>query len=285
MEEKKNLLIGAYSNYNYNQLKVWVQSAKQTGFDGDIVLIAFNTTQETVDALSKEGVIVILAKPSPNIPIHVERFIYIYDFLEKNQNKYGRVLTTDVKDVYFQRNPFHEIAADFYDLAVGTEGLLYKDEPWGNDNILQAFGPYFYERLKEKEICNVGVFGGPVLLVMDMCLMIFQMSLNRPIPIVDQAVFNFLLNIEYFKSKVWLYTHDNSFVCHLGTTMDPTKIEQFKPNLLCKLPTFDGELVKTFDGYAYNVVHQYDRVSELKEYVFNKFHVEDEAQKFIYRSE
>ena len=283
--DKKNLIIGAYSNYDYNQLKVWVESAQENAVNTDIVLIAFNTTQETVDKLKEKGVEVVVAKSSQNIPIHVERFIYIYDFLKNNMDKYIYVITTDVKDVYFQKNPFGTGSILNCGLIAGTEGLKYKDEPWGNQNIYQALGPYFYEELKDKEIYNVGVFGGQLGYVKDMCLLIFQMSLNRPIPIVDQAIFNFLLNNYYFFGKVYRTTHDDSFVCHLGTTADPTKIENFRQNLLCREPKFESNQITNQNGFPYFIVHQYDRVPEIKKYVFEKYNVENEAPKFIYRSE
>ena len=38
----KDLIIGGASNYNWDQLKYWVNSIKQTGFEGDIVLAATN---------------------------------------------------------------------------------------------------------------------------------------------------------------------------------------------------------------------------------------------------
>lgn len=282
--DKKNLIIGAYSNYNYNQLKIWVESAQESGFGGDIVLFAFNTSQQTVDTLKEKGVTVITAKPSGSLPIHVERFIYIYDYLKNNKEKYEYVITTDVKDVYFQRNPFASIYAT-PGLVLGTEGLKYKDEPWGNENIHNAFGPYFYEGLKEREICNVGVFGGSIEYVMDMCLMIFQLSVNRPIPIVDQAIFNFLLSTKYLERNTFITTHNDSFVCHLGTTADPTKIDAFRPNLLCKEPKFESDQVMNFNGFPYFIVHQYDRVPEIKKYLFEKYKVENESENFIYRSE
>ena len=47
----KDLIIGGASNYNWDQLKYWVNSIKQTGFKGDIVLVATNMSGETVNKL------------------------------------------------------------------------------------------------------------------------------------------------------------------------------------------------------------------------------------------
>ena len=57
--EQKDLIIGAFNNYtDYDVLKPWVQSIKDTGFKGDVVLIAIGTTPELIKKLIEEGVIV-----------------------------------------------------------------------------------------------------------------------------------------------------------------------------------------------------------------------------------
>ena len=46
---QKDLIIGAFNNYtDYDVLKPWVQSIKDTGFEGDTVLIAIGTTPELI---------------------------------------------------------------------------------------------------------------------------------------------------------------------------------------------------------------------------------------------
>ena len=46
-----------------------------------------------------------------------------------------------------------------HDLVFASESMLYKDEPWGNQNLLDTYG-YIHEIFKENEIYNVGVLGG-----------------------------------------------------------------------------------------------------------------------------
>ena len=280
----KNLIIGGYTNYGINQLKPWVLSALEVStHNTDIVLVAGNTTTETVQWLKDQGVIVVPMISVPNIPIHVLRFLSIYDFLSNHWQEYEYVVTTDVKDVYFQTSPFEDIkrfCATGYKLIIASEGLKYKDEPWGNENLYQTYGPYVYDKFKENEIFNVGTFGGASEYVKDMVFNIFTNATNRPIPIVDQAVFNVLINTQPFK-KVVAKTID--WAAELGTTMDPSKIEHFRPNLLCEEPTFENGLVK-YGNVPYPIVHQYDRVPVLKKFVQEKYGQEDESEYFIYRT-
>ena len=42
---KKDLIIGAFKNYNYEQVKPWIESINQTTFKGDKVLIAIDASE------------------------------------------------------------------------------------------------------------------------------------------------------------------------------------------------------------------------------------------------
>jgi hypothetical protein len=284
----KNLIIGGFTNYGNNQLKPWVLSAKEVAGDNDVVLVYGNTTEETLDWLVEQGVIVIPMVQVQNVPIHVLRFLSIHNYLVQHWQKYDYVITTDVKDVYFQKDPFEIFKQPFYQdnnlkLVVASEGLQYKNEPWGNENLYQTYGQYVYEEFKNNEIFNVGTFGGHSEYVKDMVFHIFTNGINRPIPIVDQAVFNVLINTQPFKDVVW-YTHD--WACELGTVMDPSKIEQFRPNLLFSEPIWkDGEVrIPPMGMRPFPIVHQYDRVPELKKFVQEKYGQEQESEMFIYRT-
>ena len=204
----KNLIIGGFTNYNYNQLKPWVESINEVcGDDVDRVLVVGKTDQETIGELIKRN-FRIVPMMEINAPIHVARFLSIYEYLKNQWQEYDYVVTTDVKDVYFQADPFEIFKDDFFHnqnlkLVVASEGLKYKDEPWGNENLLQAYGPYVHEQFKENEIFNVGTFGGYSEFVKDMVFNIITNALNRPIQICDQAVFNVLINTQPFKDVIY----------------------------------------------------------------------------------
>lgn len=283
---KKNLIIGGYTNYGINQLKPWVLSAKEVSDENtQVVLVAGNTSEETIKWLQEQKVYVVPMIMIPNMPPHVLRFLSIYEFLHLNTD-FEFVITTDVKDVYFQCNPF-----EYFDkvmqpgfttkLIAASEGLKYKDEPWGNENLLQAYGPYIHDRFKENEIFNVGTFGGRYEYVKDMVFNIFTNAINRPIPICDQAVFNVLINTQPFKDVI---LRTNDWACEAGTVVDPSKIGQFRPNLLCDEPMFDNGIVWTSNREIFPIVHQYDRVPEWKKFVQEKYGQEDESQLFTYRT-
>ena len=271
----KDLVIGAYTRYNWHQLKNWVLSLQDTGFSGDVILIAFETDKDTVEKLKEHGVEIISVNPELNyisrIPIHVERFIFMYHNI-KNRN-YRYVLTTDVKDVVFQSNPFDWVENNIQEkkLIISSESICYRHEPWGNVNLEQTFGKYIYNEFCDKEIFNVGVIAGEFDYVKDMMLQLFVMSINRPIPVVDQATFNLLIHTEPWLSVTKRAKSEEGWACQLGTTGDPNKLDSFRPHLLENIPIIRNGLVFTSKDQKFCIVHQYDRIPNLKSTMDSKY--------------
>ena len=281
----KDIIIGGASNYSWEHLKYWVNSIAKSGFTGDVILIATNITKETIDKLSERGVKVSLygkrqedgsfKADSKGAP-HVERFFYIWNTLNQlNKNEYRYVITTDTRDVVFGKNPSDWLRANLKHkmLVCSSEGLKYEDEPWGNQNLLETFGPFFHNILKGNLIYNVGTIAGEFDYVKDLLLMIFQMSINRPIPIVDQAVFNFLIQQEPHKDVIHKATNKDRWAVQLGTSLaavksghgDIGKICQQNPTELISYQMKYTDDQPDVDNLDFTIIHQYDRVNGLKD--------------------
>ena len=296
----KDLIIGGASNYNWNQLRYWVNSIKQTGFKGDIVLVATNMPGETVKKLVDQDVKVYaygnrtedggIAKTENNIPPHVERFIFIWDFLRKNKDTYRFVTVTDTRDVIFQKDPTEYQEKNLMHgsgtILCASEGLAYKDEPWGSKNLLDTFGQLVYDELKDNLIYNVGTISGFYDEVKDLLLQIFFQSVNRPIPIVDQAVFNFIISMAAYELDVIRTSNESGWAVQLGTTLeaikagagdigqivrqDPSKLDEYIKVYKDNQPIVKDDLVMN-EYNPFTIVHQWDRVPAIKEIVERKY--------------
>jgi hypothetical protein len=187
------------------------------------------------------------------------------------------VITTDVKDVVFQQNPSVWLENNFTDnddLVFSSESMKYKDEPWGNQNLMETFGLQIYEDFKKNTIFNVGVLAGRGYAMKDLMMNIFASCMHRPIKICDQSTFNFLISQHpYLKTSKYTKSEDG-WACQLGTTADPSKIEQFRPFLLEPSPKMVDNKVVTSTGIEYTIVHQYDRVPEWKKVIEAKYNDE-----------
>lgn len=272
---KKNLIIGGIFNYNIQQIKPWVLSIKETMPDAHKVMCISNINQETCQWLIDQG-FELVPMPQANIPVHVLRFLSIYEYLRENWAKFNYVITTDVKDVIFQKDPFewmenNNIGRSPNKLVAPSEAMLYKDEPWNAENMMQAYGPYIYEKFKNSLICCCGVIAGTSEYMKDMVFNIFINGINRPIPIVDQVVFNMLIQTQPYKDVTCVAPMATGWTLQAGTMNDPTKVEQFKPNWLELPPYFKDGKFLTAAANEFCIIHQYDRVPEWKKFVEEKY--------------
>lgn len=294
----KDLIIGGATHYTWDQLKYWVNSIKSSGFTGDIVVVSGNMEKRTQDILAEKGVEVIPydnVNYSPNgsfesafssIPVapnhtmktvaaHVERFFYIWKYLN-DRSKHRFVITTDTRDVVFQTNPVEWLEKNLgmRDFVAPSEGIRYKDEPWNHQNMFEAFGPYFQNLHEYNTVYNVGVLGGQREYITALTSMIYHMSLYRPAPIVDQAVFNFLLNLAPWSHNTYFAENSDAWAAQMACTIGPVrsgygpvshlyhdKLEKYQEIYLDHQPILnDDGTVSTAHNELFSIVHQYDRL-------------------------
>ena len=280
----QDMIISAVSEYKYDRMKHWVNSIKKCGFKGRIAVVAFNITDNTIRKLKYEGVEVYLTTNQRNekndgylyakgITYHVPMLRHYFYWAILSQMKDIRyVISTDISDVVFQLDPSVWLENHLGDkkLNYGCEGLLYKDETWGNQNMMECF-PQLYHHMKDRPIYNAGSMAGEFEMFKNFSLAVSLAINNIPHPTPDQAGVNAMLSIEPYHSLTKFNDHDTNWACECGTTVDPNKIERFRPHLLSPEPIFDGEYVYTSKGEKYVMVHQYNRVPEWKEKIEKKY--------------
>lgn len=270
-----NLLIGAYFGYSWERIEPWIKSAVRCVENTHIAVIQYtghvaSDVDETVMArLEGLGVEVVRKQLRFGDSIYHRRFYDIHAYI-KNHPEFAFAITTDVRDVIFQRDPFPFLKQTLNDsntrIYASSEGLLYKNEAWGRQNIEACFGEDG-ARLMNEPIFNAGVLSGHAPALADVCHLIYCMSMtvlyekqNRQ---ADQAAYNMIISSELGKAVVYRGQHDEGFAAQLGTTADPQKMDAFRPHLLCPEPTIIDDKVSTSDGRVFCIVHQYDRVPQL----------------------
>lgn len=268
----KDLIIGAYTNYNWNQIKFWANSIDKCGFTGDKAVIVYNSDEDTVKKLSDLNFKVIVFNhdvvsknyywPHSNLVIVVQRFYHLFQYLNTTENSYRYVITTDVKDVVFQTNPSLWLESNIGPsdhIVASSESVKYKDEPWGNDN-LQASYPMMYEELKEKTIWNCGVQAGRPQALKDLWLQIWFMCQTAGRHNPDQAAYNVLLNTIAYKKITRFVYEDEGWASQAGTSADPKKLAIFGSKLLGPSPMWNNGRSETTNGNPHCILHQYDRI-------------------------
>ena len=109
----KDLVIGAITGYNFDAIEPWVNSLERSGFDGDKAMLCYNISFDVANELSKRGFKVfgfeqneedrLLEYTKPGFNVVVERFLHMAFVLRELDTKYRYIISTDVKDVIFQR--------------------------------------------------------------------------------------------------------------------------------------------------------------------------------------
>jgi len=280
-----DLVISAVSSYEYDRLEPWVNSLNDSGFTGRKIMVCFNVSDKTVEKLVENGIEVFLTSQkrnttndgylyAPNFTYEVPKIRHFvnWHFL-RTMEDIRYVISTDCTDVVFQSNPSEWLENNLGDkkLNYGCESLKYQDEAWGNSNMMSCFGNIIHDHMKSRPIYNAGSMAGKFETFRDFSLAVYLSIVNNQDPMPDQAGVNVMLSLEPYKSITKFNDHDTNWACQCGTTVDPTKIEGFRPNLMSPEPTFDGEYAYTSKGEKYVLLHQYNRVPSWKEAIERKY--------------
>lgn len=279
----KDIIIGAIYNYHPQDVACWINTIHACKIYADVIIINYGCPQETLDFLARKGVRVFNGELN-GLHIVVQRFFDMYRILrELPLCDYRSVLATDVKDVIFQKDPFGRFSHKGYKNAgilASTENIRYRDEDWGDNNLKVCF-PHLYETFKNNIIYNAGTICGEMELMIDLFLHIFHLSLvgcnNDPQP--DQAAYNILINTRPFIYNTYFTEDSDAWVANLGTSLADViqpgstvapkdKYAQFQFD---SPPVIKDGIVFNNNGEIYSIVHQYDRVQNLKEITRNRF--------------
>lgn len=281
---KNAIICSIYKYSDYKILMPWINSIKQTSFQGDIVIIAINIPDNMEKDLFNQGVLVVKNSDVSNMHPNVLRFKYIHDYLLNSD--YQKIVLTDARDVIFQKNPFESkyLIENTYKIISSCENILFKNEEWIKNNLINTFGVDIYEANQEKEAVCAGVLAGNADSIARLCLEIYnksasmnevidnnrfnenlhwsQWSNNPP----DQAALNIILNSEEWIDDTAFLSANSDWNINLGVS------NKANDSLLIHNPGYmDNGIVKNDKGDAFFIVHQYDRILQYYNMILSKY--------------
>lgn len=280
--KKKNLVIGIIRGYSYDKIEPFVASLKKTNFNGELCLLTNNVPSETISELKKQGVrceeisyrggnlnswcrfwpgikpvapflpkFLLRAILKKILPLLKVRFLHSKDFLIKNIDTYENVLLTDVRDVFFQLDPFvgnqHDKIQCYEEFEIIGEELLY-NAPW----IKSMFGEHAIDSFAEEKILCAGTILGPIDQMIQF-LNEFEKILIQAKDLKDggsdQGIYNYLIR-KYLFNQIAVVKYNEGEVLTISSNQD------YSNNLK--------------NNYLYNstnqivpVIHQYDRSEQI----------------------
>lgn len=274
----QDIIISAISDYTYDDLKVWINSMERCGYKGRKALVVHNILDETIERLKDKGFEIFLTTDkrnsandgylyAPNFGnrVTVTRHFFNWYFL-RQLTGIRNVISVDI-DIVFQSDPSEWLEKNLGDkkLNYGCEALRYKDEGWGNQNLMNCFGHLIHDMMKDNPIYNAGSMAGEYNTFLDFSIALYCVIEKIQDSVPDQAGVNFLLSLEPYKSITKFNDHDTNWACQAGTTANPYKMPAFRPHLLSPEPVFDGHHIYNSKGEKYVLVHQYNKVPYWKE--------------------
>lgn len=270
--------------YKWEDLSVFVNSLKSTGFDGDLVIFAARLDRRTIHELESRGVIVqriflplhrlanVFLIPGWRpwrwllqlIPFRVAkrsiakrifsimcaRFAYFHSYLSRHRHQYGRVMITDARDVCFQGPPFENLG----EASVVT---FLENQPISENKanlvwLVQTYGQKFPPDLLRKPIACAGVTLGTMEGMMDYLTRMLDGMLRavkmRPVDGTDQAIHNYIFHTGLLNGSAMMA--NGNTICMTMGPGDPFEL--------------DGESRLISQGKVVSILHQYDRFPELK---------------------
>jgi hypothetical protein len=256
----KDLLISAIANYLPEKIKIYVESLNDSGFNGDKIMICYNIPNETIEYLTTNGWECYGAELTGHP--HMKRLIDMWYFLDTTDRQWNHIITTDVRDIFWQTNPSDWLDINLKtEIIVASECIKNEDEPWAHKNIHEGFGPIFWDSIKQNIVANVGVIAGKHQSVKDLLQLVWMVSQSGDTRhFTDQSALNLIVNNVLLKDKIEI---NSDFALQVDTLRKDARFEK-------RTYSIQNEIVMN-GNTQYVLVHQYDRNEELKKLIENKY--------------
>lgn len=282
--QRRNLVIGMAQDTDPKNLVVFCASLREHAEVGqtDIILFVNVPIQSSSIAIANKYRVQLFGfNPSEvdKFPVTIGkyhpsslRWILIKQFFEDpiHRNKYSRVLLIDVRDSYFQGDPFKIIPRgvdDAFYVFKGVESVTIADCGWNGRWIKDCFGDKILGQVGRQDIICSGVSIGTMGVVYEYVKMMSsilmgskdsELSSQSKFPTcerngVDQGVHNVLVHKNLIRNITIQSHRDGNVVNMQGRTA-----------------VVDEMLVTSSKGDKYAIVHQYDRYPDIQKALFKK---------------
>jgi len=196
------VVLGAAANYEVDEIAPFLLSLHETGYTGDVVLLASHLGAGARDLLDRLNVETLSFNPRRFAPYHLQNARW-FGYLEYLMSRLRdgclprQVLFTDVRDVIFQDDPFQG-RGNGLDVFQENESARLGQCPINRYWMRMCFGDHVARELAEFNVsCSGTVMGdGPHALryLIEMWNVLALLSDTAAASIADQAVHNFIVH-------------------------------------------------------------------------------------------
>ncbi len=278
---KNNLIIGIANNYTFNDIKPFIISLRETGYNEDLVLFA-ETTDPTVkknahkynitciEYSAKYPFLFTVKNNDPILPpkstkdfhLFSYRHIIYYQYLINNTQNYSHIMITDVRDVIFQANPFNWISDSNLHCFLEATGEKIKDDHAHNASwVKNALGEKTLTLIGNNPISCAGIVIGETTAIKDYITKMTNIIITNPNASgpTDQGLHNYLVHTDKLINMM-LHKNNESPVLTIGRM--PHGI----------IPLSHDKRFLNKDKSIPAILHQYDRHPDIDQRILKKYH-------------
>ena len=253
ISDRRRLIVGAASNYRPHQLRPFIESLRATGYAGDVIILVhfWNLSLRAYLRRNRATAYPMWSTRRLHGPAATYRYQLYARIARENRDRYDEMMVTDTRDVLFQRHPYADIAAPACHFYLEHPTKTVGEEPTNMRWAKQFLPPEQAAALSRHRIsCNGIVIGG--MAAMDAYLARMAADILR-VPIeqrrlgaADASIHHRLVFLDDGVPGVVM--ENNVHVATMGLEPDSTYV------------VGDDGVVRTADGHAPAILHQYDRV-------------------------
>lgn len=230
--KNKNLIIGAATGYQKNELFFFIKSLRKVYFDKVILIVNKNITEETRNYLNLNKIDIFFTKYKSKT-IFKDRYS-LYSEIIKTSFKAENIMLTDTRDVIFLDNPFNNKL--FSKINFFLEDKIIDDCQTNCRWIFRLYGKNLLNEIKKKRISCSGITLGNRENILHYCNLMVNEIKNFKYRSInpfstgkgsDQGNHNKLIHSSGYNTAKKFYNED-CFVVNVSNS-DP-KIVEYRDN-------------------------------------------------------
>jgi hypothetical protein len=262
--DARRLVLGAAVGMTVAQVRIFIESLRRVGYGGPVVMLVGPFDRTLAAYLRDNGVM-----PRPvwyvrrlHGPIHAYRYELFARFLREQAAGFDEVLISDVRDVAFQAHPFAAMLSQDCHFCLEGAAKTIGNEPTNMLYMRLFLSPAQVEALAPHRISCCGVLLGGMPAVsaylerMTAYLAAVPLNVRRKIG-ADTAFHNLMAHVTHEVPAT--IVENNVVVATMG--IEPASVYVAGP---------DGR-IRTRDGHVPAILHQYDRIPEIRAAVEARF--------------
>lgn len=251
---KPNLILAFFTGYKFSIIEPFIASCLRSVPDAEIMFITDDKTETFELLCERRNIKTIHVDTFEKFGYHMlsERFFMYKKFLEYNYKSYSNILICDVRDVFFQGNPFAVERNSEVTFAAEDEILQasHINCMW----IKEFFGSDIYEEICMNTIScagtTIGTAQGMMSYINDMCYQLKNTEHSIHIP-YDQGIHNFLA----WKEHRGIYAVDSEDTVFNTIGLTPRDKISIRDDLVLVDQKFSP------------VIHQWDRHENIRNFI------------------